>query len=126
MVIIDFPFHLAADSHVVCSVIAEPLGHVVEPQSPTQYVALQLPSFASACLVQRGTIETDSSSSSSSVDDSETDDEKSISDVRELFQKARLLLCPTTFYRQVTYLYAERKLTVFFLVHLVSTLLVET
>jgi predicted ferric reductase len=58
---------------------------------------------------------------------SETDEDlsnSSDSDTRALFQKARQLLCPTRFYRQVTYLYAERKLMVFFLVHLVSTLIV--
>mmetsp|Transcript_21141 Transcript_21141/g.51988 ORF Transcript_21141/g.51988 Transcript_21141/m.51988 type:complete len:329 (+) Transcript_21141:26-1012(+) len=56
--------------------------------------------------------------------DAESDDEVSISDVKDLFHKARLLLCPTKFYRQITYLYAERKLMVFFLVHLVSTLII--
>mmetsp|Transcript_30985 Transcript_30985/g.74535 ORF Transcript_30985/g.74535 Transcript_30985/m.74535 type:complete len:111 (-) Transcript_30985:3984-4316(-) len=53
--------------------------------------------------------------------DSETDDDSTISDIRELFNKARHLLCPSAFYRQITYLYAERKLMVFFLVHFVST-----
>lgn len=56
--------------------------------------------------------------------ESESDDDSSISDIKELFAKARHLLCPTAFYRQITYLYAERKLMVFFLVHLVSTLII--
>ena len=56
--------------------------------------------------------------------DGESDDEASISDVKDLFHKARLLLCPTEFYRQITYLYAERKLMVFFLVHFVSTMII--
>jgi hypothetical protein len=33
-------------------------------------------------------------------------------------------LCPSSFYRHITYLYAERKLVVFFLVHFVSTLII--
>jgi len=56
--------------------------------------------------------------------DSESDDDSTIADVKELFHKARHLLCPTAFYRRITYLYAERKLMVFFLVHLVSTLII--
>jgi hypothetical protein len=55
--------------------------------------------------------------------DGDTDDEDT-SGVEELFQKARHLLCPSTFYRHITYLYAERKLVVFFLVHFVSTLII--
>ncbi|CAJ1964502.1 unnamed protein product [Cylindrotheca closterium] len=43
---------------------------------------------------------------------------------KELFQKARILLNPSAFLRSATYLYAERKLLVFFLVHFVCTLVI--
>jgi hypothetical protein len=65
--------------------------------------------------------ETDTDPSTST--DGDTDD-KNTSGVEELFQKARHMLCPSTFYRHITYLYAERKLVVFFLVHFVSTLII--
>jgi hypothetical protein len=55
--------------------------------------------------------------------DGDTDDADT-SGVEELFQKARHMLCPSTCYKHITYLYAERKLVVFFLVHFVSTLII--
>ena len=60
----------------------------------------------------------------SDSDDELFNDEESVSEVKNLFHKARLILCPTKFYHQITYLYAERKLMVFFLVHFVSTMIV--
>ena len=52
------------------------------------------------------------------------DDEPAVYDTKGLFQKARILLNPSALFRGMTYLYAERKLMVFFLVHLVATLVI--
>lgn len=60
----------------------------------------------------------------SSTDGDLTDDDEDVSNVEELFQKTRHLMCPTKFYRRITYLYAERKLMVFFMIHFVSTMIV--
>ncbi|CAJ1961984.1 unnamed protein product [Cylindrotheca closterium] len=56
--------------------------------------------------------------------DSEMGVDKSVSHTRSLFQKAGQLLPPSKVYHLITYLYAERKLMVFFLVHFVSTLII--
>lgn len=41
-----------------------------------------------------------------------------------VFKKARQLLNPSLFYRTIVYLFAERKMVVFFGIHLVSTLII--
>ena len=45
-------------------------------------------------------------------------------DEREIFDKARQCLKPGPFFRFVTYLYAERKLIVFFLIHFMCTIII--
>jgi hypothetical protein len=56
---------------------------------------------------------------SSSIDFS-TDIEKE----QDVFQKARQFLKPGPLFRAATYLYAERKLLVFFWVHFMATMIV--
>jgi hypothetical protein len=48
----------------------------------------------------------------------------SIDTTADLFNRTRLLLNPSAFYRKMMYLYAERKLVVFFGIHFVSTMIV--
>ena len=43
---------------------------------------------------------------------------------RVIFEKARQFLKPGPFFRFVTYLYAERKLVVFFLIHFMCTMII--
>jgi hypothetical protein len=43
---------------------------------------------------------------------------------RAIFQKARHYLLPGPFYRAIVYLYAERKLLVFFWIHFISTMVI--
>lgn len=59
----------------------------------------------------------DSSTSSISGKDSSQDD-------RAVFEKARNLLNPSRFFRWVTYLYAQRKMNIFFFIHFTSTIVI--
>jgi hypothetical protein len=43
---------------------------------------------------------------------------------REIFQKARQYLNPGCFFRSIVYLFAERKIIVFFWIHFMSTMVI--
>lgn len=47
-----------------------------------------------------------------------------LQDTRSMFQKARQLLHKNSLYRIAVYLYAERKLVLFFWIHFVSTMII--
>jgi hypothetical protein len=73
------------------------------------------------------TIEAVDSKSTSSTDTQDwrtENSENSEDSERDLFEKARQFLSPSAFYRVIVYLYAERKLMVFFWIHFVGTMVV--
>ena len=52
------------------------------------------------------------------------DDDDSLQEERDIFDKAREYLRPTRFFRLVIQLYAQRKMSVFFLVHFAATMVI--
>lgn len=66
-------------------------------------------------------VDTESSTDSSSICSS---DEDFSQDDREIFEKARNNLNPSRFFRWIVYIYAQRKLNIFFCIHFVSTVVV--
>jgi superfamily II DNA helicase RecQ len=70
------------------------------------------------------TTKTIDSKSTASTDTHDWLCENSEDSERDLFEKARQFLSPSAFYRFIVYLYAERKLVVFFWIHFVGTMVV--
>lgn len=77
-------------------------------------------------MIHKHDLKSDDFTFTESSDSTYSDDgfETAYDSTRNLFEAAKTYLKPGRLFRSTSYLYAERKIAVFFLVHLVGTLIV--